>query len=346
MPYQAILIGAEKSGKTCLSDVIRGKDFPKGDISSTSGVAFASIRKEIQGKVIQLLIGDLSGQRRFLNLTPVYVKDKDVIIFCTDLSQDNNTIEQDIKGHISVLDTCALKKDVKILVVGTKADLVDKSQIDSKMIDIHEQVVAQLPNRKSNIVAKPIAVSAETGKNVEVLRENIFDIVAHSLDAVKSDFRFSLGDKSSCGKNFVDILDTLVLNKQADQLKLETSKAQILETAAAWVKDPKSTEARKAFKTQYRFFKRKKNLHCYISGGYGKRFFGWLLRRKMRGRKMFGEKRYNKGVAYKKDVYQNHVFFRPPKNQKREKTQLFAGMYNLRCELKEKQSAALPLRVT
>jgi len=166
----AAIVGYTNSGKTTLMKSLTGKG-EKGEnkLFATLGTKTASIYDDAKKK--KVLISDTVG---FIQNLPLFLVDSfkgtleetvqaDLLIHVIDPLQ-NSVIDK--SGEvIKILDEIGVK-DKTILTVINKTDLIGEEQADF------------LKNKFETVTGgSVIAVSAKTGKNIDLLKEKIFDLL-------------------------------------------------------------------------------------------------------------------------------------------------------------------------
>ncbi|MEX2683092.1 MAG: Rab family GTPase [Candidatus Sigynarchaeota archaeon] len=110
------------------------------DMIMTIGVSHMSHVIERHGKIINLIIWDLSGQKRFEVLHPAYVGDSTGAFVVFDMSQPDTL--DDVNKWVDLIRRYnANNKALPIILVGTKVDLLtDQSQLDAIYKKIEEKM--------------------------------------------------------------------------------------------------------------------------------------------------------------------------------------------------------------
>jgi Ras-related protein Rab-1A len=127
--FKLVLIGDSGVGKSCL--LLRFADDTYSDsFISTIGVDFKINTIELEGKTIKLQIWDTAGQERFRTITSSYYRGAQGIIVVFDLTVRESY--EHIANWLEEIERYA-GKEVSILLVGNKCDLVNKRQIDEKV---------------------------------------------------------------------------------------------------------------------------------------------------------------------------------------------------------------------
>ena len=115
--FKIIVVGNAKVGKTVLIRNLLGETF-KDKYDATIGVDFAVLRRG----AIKFNIWDIAGQDRFKNISGVYYKSTDIIIYALDSTEDaneNKIILKNLQDEISRI--CPVSNCFQIIVF-TKSD--------------------------------------------------------------------------------------------------------------------------------------------------------------------------------------------------------------------------------
>jgi small GTP-binding protein len=144
-----LILGGNGCGKTSLLNRFMNGIFSP-DIWSTVGVDFRVDTRKIKGRDIVLKIWDTAGQERFDTIVHKYYPRCDGILLVIDLT--NSQTAEDIRRLITnVQRLCS--KDVPILVVGNKVDLVEDRSV--------------FPDSIQDLPVDYIETSAKTDVNVD-----------------------------------------------------------------------------------------------------------------------------------------------------------------------------------
>ena len=125
--FKLILIGDSGVGKTNILNRYINNEFSLAS-QSTVGVEFGSKIIKKNDKSIKLQIWDTAGQERYKSITTAYYKGSKGALVVYDISR-KSTFEN-VDKWIGELKTNG-NKDVRIILVGNKADLEDKRQIQT-----------------------------------------------------------------------------------------------------------------------------------------------------------------------------------------------------------------------
>ena len=164
--YKVMLLGDQVVGKTQILNRIKNNSF-SGASMPTIGVDFSfihykcTIKNDENQQFIKLQIWDTSGQERFQTITTSYIQQVYVVVLVYDI-----TNEESFKNIQTWIDIAQKKpnKDALYFLVGNKADLEDKWQVQKN--------VAQEFAMKNNIEFL-MEVSAKDGNNIDNLFEEI-----------------------------------------------------------------------------------------------------------------------------------------------------------------------------
>ena len=124
--FKLLLIGDSGVGKSCL--LLRFADNTYTDsYISTIGVDFKIRTLDIEGKTVKLQIWDTAGQERFRTITSSYYRGAHGIIVVYDVT--DKVSFNNVKQWLGEIDRYACQS-VNKLLVGNKADLVEKKVVD------------------------------------------------------------------------------------------------------------------------------------------------------------------------------------------------------------------------
>ena len=164
LSFKIIIIGDQGVGKSCLS-IKASRNYFEDFYSPTVGFEFVSFNVRIEDKNIKLQIWDTCGQEVYRSLISSFYRSASlaIIVYSIDNEESFNNIEKwlnDIKTQSS--------PDVKIFLIGNKADLDDKRKIT------REQGEKFSNEHKISFFTE---TSAKTGLNVQ----NVFIQAAKEL---------------------------------------------------------------------------------------------------------------------------------------------------------------------
>lgn len=128
--FKFVLIGDESVGKSCLARKWVNNSFtPTYD--PTIGVEFNARNFQLDGKTIKCQSWDTSGNVRYKSLINLYYRGAHCIIIAFDLTNANSFHK--VQDWINNARTYSNEhENTKLLIVGTKADLVDKRVVDAQ----------------------------------------------------------------------------------------------------------------------------------------------------------------------------------------------------------------------
>lgn len=120
-----LVIGDSHVGKTSL---IRSYISGKFDTNHLSTIGLDYFKKTISlknNKEVSLNLWDTAGQERFRSLTMNYLKRADGLLLCVSL--ENNEYIKQINYWLDKLQDVIDESEIKILIIGTKSDLVSEN---------------------------------------------------------------------------------------------------------------------------------------------------------------------------------------------------------------------------
>ena len=121
-----VLVGDTQVGKTCLIRRLANGDYTDEN-PPTIGAAFQNHLIQTAKGTVALQIWDTAGQEKFRSLTPMYYRSAAIAILCFDLT--NSASFQSLEQWTMELSEKA-PDHLKVVIVGTKKDLVEQRQIN------------------------------------------------------------------------------------------------------------------------------------------------------------------------------------------------------------------------
>ena len=172
-----VLIGEASVGKTSIIYQFIDKIFQE-DLQSTIGGTFNS--KSIKcnnNKTLNLEIWDTAGQERYRCVTKMFYKEADVAILVYDITSKSSFEELKNYWVEQVLE--ASPKNIMLVIVANKSDLIDNEQVDeeearnyAKKVKADFFVISAKENNSVNELFKSIAKKYSGAYSVEVFEEN------------------------------------------------------------------------------------------------------------------------------------------------------------------------------
>ena len=172
-----ILIGEASVGKTSIIYQFIDKIFQE-DLQSTIGGTFNS--KSIKcnnNKTLNLEIWDTAGQERYRGVTKMFYKDADVVILVYDITSKSSF--EELKNYWVGQVFEGSEKNIMLVIVANKSDLIDKEQVDeeearnyAKEVKADFFVISAKENNSVNELFKSIAKKYSGADNVEIIEEN------------------------------------------------------------------------------------------------------------------------------------------------------------------------------
>ena len=164
LSFKIIIVGDSGVGKSCLS-IKASRNFFEDFYSPTVGFEFLTFNVKVEDKNIRLQIWDTCGQEVYRSLISSFYRSASlaVIVYAINSEESYNNIEKwlnDIKTQSN--------PDVKIFLIGNKADLEDKREITKESGEKFA---------KEHNLTFFTETSAKTGFNVQ----NVFIEVAKEL---------------------------------------------------------------------------------------------------------------------------------------------------------------------
>jgi small GTP-binding protein len=164
LSFKIIIVGDSGVGKSCLS-IKASRNFFEDFYSPTVGFEFLTFNVKVEDKNIKLQIWDTCGQEVYRSLISSFYRSASlaVIVYSIDSEESFKSIEKwlnDIKTQSN--------PDVKIFLIGNKADLEDKREVTKESGEKFA---------KEHNISFFTETSAKTGFNVQ----NVFIEVAKEL---------------------------------------------------------------------------------------------------------------------------------------------------------------------
>lgn len=123
--FKLVFLGEQNVGKTSIITRFMYDSFDTS-YQATIGIDFLSKTMYLEDRTIRLQLWDTAGQERFRSLIPSYIRDSTVAVVVYDIS-NLHSFQQTTKWIEDVRSERG--KDVIIMLVGNKTDLIDKRQV-------------------------------------------------------------------------------------------------------------------------------------------------------------------------------------------------------------------------
>ena len=180
LSFKIIIVGDSGVGKSCLS-IKATRNYFEDFYSPTVGFEFLTFNVKVEEKIVKLQIWDTCGQEVYRSLISSFYRSASlaIIVYSIENADSFNNIEKwlnDIKTQSN--------PDVKIFLIGNKADLEDKRKITKATGEKFCQ------DHQISFFAE---TSAKTGFNVE----NVFVEVAKELYIQHEDIKNRLSRSGS-----------------------------------------------------------------------------------------------------------------------------------------------------
>jgi Ras-related protein Rab-6A len=157
--YKLVFLGDQSVGKTSIITRFMYDKFDQ-NYQPTIGIDFLSKTLYLEDRTVRLQLWDTAGQERFRSLIPSYIRDSSVAVIVYDVSN-----RQSFLNTARWVDEVRTErgKDVVIVLVGNKTDLVDKRQVS----------VEEGESKTKEFGALMIETSAKAGFNIKGLFRKI-----------------------------------------------------------------------------------------------------------------------------------------------------------------------------
>lgn len=191
--FKYIMLGETSVGKSCIAMKFVNNVFSEKYVC-TVGVDYKVKSLNLSDKIsADIQIWDTCGQEKFRTITRQYYRDCNAIVLVFDLTSINsfNSLEYWIEELNTFLPN---KKDVSIILIGNKCDLLLERQVSS--------TEANQFARRFNL--EYIEVSAKDGTNIYEAFENITWTLVHKEQS-GSKSKFNYVTKSERSQNTVDL---------------------------------------------------------------------------------------------------------------------------------------------
>lgn len=167
--YKLVFLGDQSVGKTSIITRFMYDKFDQ-NYQPTIGIDFLSKTMYLEDRTVRLQLWDTAGQERFRSLIPSYIRDSSVAVIVYDVSN-----RQSFLNTARWVDEVRTErgKDVVIVLVGNKTDLVDKRQVS----------VEEGESKTKEFGALMIETSAKAGFNIKGLFRKIAGALP-GMDAV------------------------------------------------------------------------------------------------------------------------------------------------------------------
>merc|ERR1712130_788840 len=123
--FKLVFLGDQSVGKTSLITRFMYDSFDN-TYQATIGIDFLSKTMYLEDRTVRLQLWDTAGQERFRSLIPSYIRDSSVAVVVYDVSNRQSFVNT--ARWIEEVRT-ERGRDVIIVLVGNKTDLVDKRQV-------------------------------------------------------------------------------------------------------------------------------------------------------------------------------------------------------------------------
>lgn len=166
--YKLVFLGDQSVGKTSIITRFMYDKFAQ-TYQPTIGIDFLSKTMYLEDRTVRLQLWDTAGQERFRSLIPSYIRDSSVAVIVYDVSNRQSFVNtarwvEEVRAERG--------KDVVLVLVGNKTDLVDKRQVS----------VEEGETKARELSALMIETSAKAGFNIK----SLFRKIAGALPGMES----------------------------------------------------------------------------------------------------------------------------------------------------------------
>ena len=209
LSFKIIIIGDQGVGKSCIS-IKASRNYFEDFYSPTVGFEFVSFNVKVEDKNIKLQIWDTCGQEVYRSLISSFYRSASLAIIV--YSIDNEESFKNIEKLVNDVKTQS-NPDVKIFLIGNKADLEEKRQVS------REAGEKLCRDHKLNYF---LETSAKTGFNIQ----NIFIQVAKELYLQHEEIKNRISRPGSMidGRETLEISNMVRLENEEEEIKMKKKK--------------------------------------------------------------------------------------------------------------------------
>ncbi|KAH7436003.1 hypothetical protein KP509_06G088600 [Ceratopteris richardii] len=157
--YKLVFLGDQSVGKTSIITRFMYDKFDN-NYQATIGIDFLSKTMYLEDRTVRLQLWDTAGQERFRSLIPSYIRDSSVAVIVYDVANRQSFLNttrwvEEVRTERG--------RDVIVVLVGNKTDLVDKRQVSIEEGD----------EKSREFGVMFIETSAKAGFNIKALFRKI-----------------------------------------------------------------------------------------------------------------------------------------------------------------------------
>ena len=153
--YKVVFLGEGRVGKTSIGKRWEEEKFGQSQRSTVAAACYKKMMN-IEGKSLTINLWDTAGQEEFHSLAPIYYKDAHAALLVFSVV-DQKSFDRMVQWKKEL--SMSRGDDIKIVVVGNKADLVKDRCISQQQAEQFAQ----------SINSKYFEVSAKTGQGIDML---------------------------------------------------------------------------------------------------------------------------------------------------------------------------------
>ena len=162
-----ITLGEPATGKTCIIKRFEDNCFHDKEVA-TIGIDICYKDISVYGREFRLNVVDTAGQERFLSLVPSYLRGVVGVLLVFDVT-NKSSFE---KGIPKMLELIHPQDDMRMILVGNKADAEDRRKVTRK----------QAEEFAANLGVLYFETSAITGQNIRKVFEEITKVIYITSD--------------------------------------------------------------------------------------------------------------------------------------------------------------------
>jgi len=166
-----VTLGQSATGKTCIIKRFINNRFHE-KVVATFGVDYCYRNISVYGREFRLLVVDTAGHEKFLSLPPSYLRGAVGVLLVFDVT-NKSSFE---KGIPKMLELIHPDDDMRMILVGNKADAKDRRKVTRK----------QAEEFAANLGVLYFETSAVTGQNIHKVFEEITKVIYITSDLIIS----------------------------------------------------------------------------------------------------------------------------------------------------------------
>lgn len=177
MPVKILLLGKERSGKTCLWKILTSDTYTYDENQPpTIGACFEEKNMKIGEESFNLSYWDVSGSSLYKQHAPVYYNSSDILLYCCDLNaKKDDAFYLEMNNTLHKFKKMASPKAF-IILIGTKTDLFDNpDEAQKELIKVKQHL------DKDIVINKTLLTSAKDNSNIDKVKNEIESILEQKV---------------------------------------------------------------------------------------------------------------------------------------------------------------------